>query len=770
MISQSDARARFAGARRLTRRGALAGTMATLCLGACGDDGPIPPAAIAIVGESARAGVAGGLAADPLEVKITGAKGGPAAGAIVTFVASEGGGAVTPAVDTADANGLASTRWRFGGAVGSQRVTASVTGVTSAATFTATVSAAAPAAVSIQAGNNQSATAGTAVTVPPAVLVRDRFNNPVAGTTVLFSVDAGGGSVTAAGATTNASGIATVGSWTLGSTIGTNRLLALVVANGITGNPVTFTATGTAGSAASLVAQTATAIAGSVNTLVTPLPSVRVLDAGGNGVAGVPVNFVASSGSLVNGAATITVTTGSSGVATLASWQLGTTAGSYTLVATAGGLAPVVFTAAARAAAPAQVAVSAGNNQTAAFGRTLPIDPAVRVTDAYGNGVSGLEVVFEVTGGGGAALVRRPVTDADGVATVGAWTLGDAPGANTLRATVTTNLTLAGNPVTFSATATAGTASALAVQAGNQQSATVGTAVATAPAVVVRDARGNGVPGVTVTFAPGAGSGTVSGATVVTGSNGVATVGGWTLGTTAGAQTLTASAAGITSVSFTATATAGAVVRLEAQGDTVLENVAITSFVAPLPQVKAVDQYGNPVAGVTVVFSSILGASTLTGESRLTGSDGLATLGSWRVSPTLGIHRIRVTAQGVNLGGLEPTFRVYAIGAAANVIVAPTSIQNQAATASAAVATIPVVRVVDANGFGVYGASVTFTVTTGTATVGAAPGAAAITVTTDTLGFASASAWTMGAGSGARTLTASVAGIVGTVVFTATVP
>ncbi len=209
---------------------------------------------------------------------------------------------------------------------------------------------------------------------------------------------------------------------------------------------------------------------------------------------------------------------------------------------------------------------------------------------------------------------------------------------------------------------------------------------------------------------------------------------------------------------------------LEAQGDTVLENVAITSFVAPLPQVKAVDQYGNPVSGVTVVFSSILGASTLTGESRLTGSDGLAMLGSWRVSPTLGIHRIRVTAQGVNLGGLEPTFRVYAIGPAANVIVAPTSIQNQAATANSAVATIPVVRVVDANGFGVYGAAVTFTVSIGTATVGAAPGAAAITVTTDTLGFASATAWTMGAGSGARTLTASVAGIAGTVNFTATVP
>src|SRR5437762_9920873 len=47
--------------------------------------------------------------------------------------------------------------------------------------------------------------------------------------------------------TTNASGVATVGSWTLSTTAGTNTLTAS--SSGLTGSPVTFTAEGTAGAA-----------------------------------------------------------------------------------------------------------------------------------------------------------------------------------------------------------------------------------------------------------------------------------------------------------------------------------------------------------------------------------------------------------------------------------------------------------------------------------------------------------------------------------------
>src|SRR5438045_105935 len=81
---------------------------------------------------------------------------------------------------------------------------------------------------------------GTPVAELPSVLVRDGSGSPLQGATVVFAVTSGGGVVTGGNARTNASGIATVGSWTLGTTAGTNTLTAT------TGNlpAVTFTADG----------------------------------------------------------------------------------------------------------------------------------------------------------------------------------------------------------------------------------------------------------------------------------------------------------------------------------------------------------------------------------------------------------------------------------------------------------------------------------------------------------------------------------------------
>ena len=62
---------------------------------------------------------------------------------------------------------------------------------------------------------------------------------------VTFAVASGGGSVTGLTAMTNASGIATVGRWTLGTSAGANSLTA--TSAGLSGSPVTFSATGTAG-------------------------------------------------------------------------------------------------------------------------------------------------------------------------------------------------------------------------------------------------------------------------------------------------------------------------------------------------------------------------------------------------------------------------------------------------------------------------------------------------------------------------------------------
>jgi len=118
-------------------------------------------------------------------------------------------------------------------------------------------------------------------------------------------------------------------------------------------------------------------------------------------------------------------------------------------------------------------------------------------------------------------------TNASGIATVGSWTLGTTAGANTLTATRQAS-PAAGD---LHATGTAGAATQIALNAGNGQSATVNTAVGTAPSVIVRDAQSNPVAGVSVTFAVASGA-AASRRRATTNGSGIATVGSWTLGTT----------------------------------------------------------------------------------------------------------------------------------------------------------------------------------------------------------------------------------------------
>lgn len=742
----------------------------TLAIAACKDDAPPKPASVSAVTETSLTGVVD-QTLGPLTVKVTDAGGSPVSGIVVTFAVAEGGGSVSPAVDTTDGSGEASTRWRLGTKVVAQRVTASIANVTTAVNFAAATSAAAPSTIAVSAGDNQTVVAGGTVPTAPAVLIKDKFDNPVPGVTVIFTPASGSGSVTNSGVNTNASGIATVGSWTLGTSAGTNRLSALALSSGLSGNPVTFTASGTTGVVASLSATTSTTLSGTVGAAVTPIPTVRVTDANGNPVSGAMVTFAASTGSAIVGATS--KATAANGTASPDGWTLGTTAQTYTLTASVTGATPVNFSATATAGAAASVSISAGNNQTASVGRTLPIDPAVRVADAQGNPVAGAAVTFEVIAGGGTAVSRNATTNASGIATVGAWTLGDAPGVNTLRATVTGN-NITGNPILFSATATAGVATAMSVQSGNNQIGTAGAVLAIAPSVVVRDSRGNAVSGVTVTFTTSTGSGTVSTPIALTNAAGVASAGSWTLGATAGIQTLTATLAGVSDVVFTASARAGTATAVQVVGDSILTNFPVNSFVSPLPTVKIVDANGNPVSGVTVTFEPVNGTgNTLTGDTKVTAADGTAQLTTWRIGTAADVYRLRAVVTGLPLAGAEPTWRVTGTAlSASQVVVAGTSVQSQGAAASTAVATIPVVKVTDVYGNPVSGASVTFTVGgVGPSTVSG--GGASVVVTTDNLGFASVGSWLMGAGSGTRTLTATVSGtgITGNpIVFSAVVP
>src|SRR5207245_6214434 len=100
---------------------------------------------------------------------------------------------------------------------------------------------------------------------------------------------------------------------------------------------------------------------------------------------------------------TTAVTTGTNGIATVTSWTLGPTAGPNTLTATSSGLtgSPVTFTATGTAGTATQIALNAGNNQSATSGTAVAVDPSVIVHDANGNPVSEVDVTFVVTYGGG---------------------------------------------------------------------------------------------------------------------------------------------------------------------------------------------------------------------------------------------------------------------------------------------------------------------------------------------------------------------------------
>jgi hypothetical protein len=91
---------------------------------------------------------------------------------------------------------------------------------------------------------------------------------------------------------------------------------------------------------------------------------------------------------------------------------------------------------------------SAAGDEVGLAGWPVNIRPAVHVADNAGHGIAGAAVTFAVTSGGGSATGLTATTDANGMAQVGGWTLGAAPGVNTMTATVAAT-GFAGSQATF---------------------------------------------------------------------------------------------------------------------------------------------------------------------------------------------------------------------------------------------------------------------------------------------------------------------------------
>ena len=194
-----------------------------------------------------------------------------------------------------------------------------------------------------------------------------------------------------------------------------------------------------------------------------------------------------------------------------------------------------------------------GDDQSSQVSTALDAPFVVEVRDQNGDGLSGVSVAFAVTAGGGTLSSASVTTGSNGRAQ-STLTLGSTAGTNTVTATATGITT----PITFTATGTVEdlVATSIVRVSGNNQSDTVSTALDNPFVIEVRDQNGDALSGVTVAFAVTAGGGTLSSASVTTGSNGRASS-TLTLGSTTGTNTVTATASGVTaSVTFTATGTA----------------------------------------------------------------------------------------------------------------------------------------------------------------------------------------------------------------------
>lgn len=265
-----------------------------------------------------------------------------------------------------------------------------------------------PAGLEVLSGNGQAGRVGQALADEIVIGVSDANGNPVPRVTVAFSAASTAGSFSPASAATDAEGKART-SWTLGS--GTGSMTAGATVAGL---PLErLSATALSGPAALLTAAGGDGQEAPAGSAVATAPTVEVLDAAGNPVAGVAITLEPTAGGTVKPES---VVTGADGRAAPDSWTLGATAGRNTLRASSPSVpgTGIEFVATGHAgavsASQSTVSVSAGARLTGQTGAV-----SVTAKDAFGNPVEGVAVQLDATGPGHTLVQPDALTDAEGI-------------------------------------------------------------------------------------------------------------------------------------------------------------------------------------------------------------------------------------------------------------------------------------------------------------------------------------------------------------------
>ena len=201
------------------------------------------------------------------------------------------------------------------------------------------------ASLAIVSGNNQTGTAGTALSQKLTVLVTGSDGNPYAGATVTFAVTIGGATLSPSTPQQTANdGTASVGV-TLGITPGPVTVTASVA--GLTTVTFTLTATAVQITPASLSMVSGNGQSGTTGTTLAQKLTVKVNGSDGNPYAGATVTFAVASGSATLNPSTAQQTASDGTASTTVT--LGNTAGPVTVTASVTGLTTVTFSLTATA-------------------------------------------------------------------------------------------------------------------------------------------------------------------------------------------------------------------------------------------------------------------------------------------------------------------------------------------------------------------------------------------------------------------------------------
>lgn len=541
----------------------------------------------------------GGLANTALPVPLTvlALDGGqPAAGVNIQWSVS-GGASISASAVTTGADGRASVVvTSLGPGPGPVTVTATRADQPAASVpFTLAINIAALEKVS---GDNQSAPVDTTTAAP--LVVRALLNGaPQAGVAVQWQVVSGNGTISGAGATTDADGLAQ----------------AFVDAGPLPG-PLTVLATRTD---SPLLQQVFTvdvqelrdlAIIGGdgqsgAQNSTLPLPlSVQALD-GGIGDPGITIFWSATGGAQLSAGSTVTDAGGVASV-TVVSMGLGLDPVQVTAFR---GDQPTLMVEFTLNVTPPSLTVVGGDGQAGLSGQQAATPMQVQLLDGDGLPMVGQTVSWQVLSGSAALNTPVSVTDGAGNASVG-FSYGNFPGPVVIRASAFAN------GVSTTANAQGLPPGSIAPASGDGQTGDPGD-VLPQPLVVQLVDPAPDLSGVPITFTVVSGSATLSPTVALTDTAGLAST-QVTLGLTPGAVVIQATAPGGVVTQFNANVTGTLVVTgiTSAGGDA----QTLTPGVPSAPMVIELIGNGVPVVGETVVWTTTAG--TLASPTTVTDANG----------------------------------------------------------------------------------------------------------------------------------------------------